>query len=72
MDAQVYVVTVAGELDPVLRHEFEDFEVHVARGVTRIHFTSGDASVLHGVLRRVEALGLELLDVHPSAPTRPS
>ena len=71
MSRQVFVVTVTGELDRQLREEFEDVEVTVGRGVTHLHVVSPDPSVLHGVLHRVELLGLELLDVRPAAPVTP-
>jgi hypothetical protein len=58
---QECVITVAGELDDVLRGEFEDCEIVTAHGVTQIRLVSADASVMHGVLHRVEVLGLELL-----------
>ena len=60
----VFVITVTGELDERLRAEFEDVEVIADHGVTRLRAASADASALHGVLHRIEALGLELLDVH--------
>ena len=60
---QVFVITVTGEMDESLRGEFEDLELSVDRGVTRLRVVSADPSVLHGVLHRVETFGLELLDV---------
>ena len=61
-----YTVTVVGEMGPALLREFEDFDVEVANSVTRIRFVVADPSVLHGLLHRIEVLGLELLDVHPA------
>ena len=66
MSRQVFVITVTGEMDERLREEFEDVEITVDHSVTRLRVVSVDASVLHGVLHRIEALGLELLDVHRS------
>ena len=57
------VITVAGALSATLRAEFDDLDVTVGRSVTRIYAARADPSVLNGLLRRVEALGLELLDV---------
>lgn len=65
MSRQVFVITVTGEMDERLREEFEDVEITVDHSVTRLRIVSFDPSVLHGVLNRIEALGLELLDVHP-------
>jgi hypothetical protein len=67
MSGQTFVATVAGEMDEALRAEFEDTQVVVAHGVTQIRFFSPDAAALHGVLHRIEALGLELLEVCPTA-----
>jgi hypothetical protein len=54
------VITVAGEMSSALRAEFDDVEVSVARGVTRLRL-GGDPSAVHGVIHRLESLGLELL-----------
>ena len=59
-------------VDPGLREAFADFDVVVGHGVTRIHVRSPDAAVLHGVLHRIEGLGLELLDVQPVDASPPS
>jgi hypothetical protein len=61
---QVLEITVSGEMNDRLREEFEDIEITIEHGVTRLRVVSVDASVVHGVLHRIEALGLELLDVH--------
>ena len=65
MSHRVYVITVTGEMDDVLREQFDDVEVSVEHGVTRMRVLSPDPSVLHGLLHRLDALGLELLDVRP-------
>jgi hypothetical protein len=64
MNARVFVITVSGELDQRLRDEFDDVEITVERSITRFRVTRGDASLLHGILHRIDRLGLELLDVH--------
>ena len=68
--ARAVVITVAGEIDDRLRDEFEDVHVHVDHGVTRIRVGTPDSAVVHGVLHRIEALGLELLDVHRTGVDR--
>jgi hypothetical protein len=65
MSRQVFVITVTGEIDHALREQLEDIDVTVERGVTRLRIVSPDPSVLHGVLHRLEVLGLELIDVRP-------
>jgi hypothetical protein len=62
---EVFVISVTGELDEVLREQFDDFDVTVEHGVSRVRVDCPDSSVLHGVLHRIEALGLELIDVRP-------
>jgi len=66
------VITVAGEMDDVLRNEFEDFEVVTRHGVTQIRLAGVDAAVVHGVLHRIEVLGLELLEARMSGGGAPS
>jgi hypothetical protein len=68
---QVFVVTIVGEMDRQLLEEFDDVEVTIDHGVTRLRVVSADASVLYGVLNRVDAFGLELLEVH-QAEERPA
>ena len=63
MSRHVFEITVTGELD-VLRENFDDVEITIEHAVTRLRVISVDPSVLHGVLNRIDALGLELLDVH--------
>jgi hypothetical protein len=61
---QVFVITVTGEMDQSLRDEFADVDITVDHGVTRLRLVSTDPAALHGLLNRVAALDLELLDVH--------
>jgi hypothetical protein len=69
MSRPVYVITVTGEMDEVLREQFDDVDVTIEHGVTRLRVICPDPSVLHGLLHRVDALGLELLDVRPTDET---
>lgn len=64
MTGRVVVITVAGEMSAALRDEFDDLEVTVGHSVTHIRLGNPDPSALHGVIHRVESLGLELLEVH--------
>lgn len=59
------MITVTGELDDVLREEFADVELEVANSVTRLRLLAADPARLHGLLNRIEGLGLEVLDVQP-------
>jgi len=59
-------ITFKGSASEVLRAEFAEvaLTVTVSRGITTLLVAVGDSSVLHGILAHIEALGLELLDVH--------
>ena len=59
------MITVAGAMGQTLRETFEDVEITVDHSVTRLRVDSADAAVLYGLLNRIDACGLELLDVHP-------
>ena len=63
MSRRIFVITITGEMDERLRAEFDDIEISSDHSVTRLRVIS-DASSLHGILHRIDALGLELLDVH--------
>ena len=71
MSRRVYVITVAGEMDEVLREQFDDVEVTIEHGVSQLRVISPDPPALHGLLHRVEALGLGLIDVRPLDDTPP-
>ncbi len=67
------IVTVAGEMSPSLREEFEDIDVEVGHGVTRLRLAKADAATLHGILHRLESFDLEVLEVRrPDRPGGPS
>jgi hypothetical protein len=57
-----YVVTVKGEPGELLRAAFDDVQVSSAPGVT-VLTAELDQPALHGLLTRIEDLGLELLDM---------
>ena len=57
-----YELTVKGQPGEVLRAAFEDVVVSSAPGVT-ILSAELDQAGLHGLLGRIEDLGLELLDM---------
>jgi hypothetical protein len=65
-----YVITVRGVAGPWVRGVFDDTEVSVAGDTTVLRCPGADQAALHGLLRRIQDLGLELLDVHqePAGP----
>ena len=64
MSQQVFDISVMGEMSSELRDAFDDVEVTVEHGQTRLRVVSLDPSTLYGILDRLESLGLELLDIH--------
>ena len=65
-----YVITVRGAAGPWVRGVFDDTEVSVAGDTTVLRCAGADQAALHGLLRRIADLGLELLDVRrePAGP----
>ena len=59
-----YVVTVRGIAGPWVRGVFDDTEVSVVGDTTVLRRAEADQAALHGLLHRIQDLGLELLDVH--------
>jgi hypothetical protein len=66
-----YEVRVRGHLGETIRHAFADLRVET-RGKDTVVVGALDQSALHGVLARIELLGLELLEVSrlPGTPAR--
>jgi hypothetical protein len=58
-----YVITVRGVAGSGVRAFFDDTEVSVAGDTTVLRRVGADQAALHGLLRRIQDLGLELLDV---------
>lgn len=67
-----YVITVRGVVGPWVRAAFDDVAVSAAGDTTVLRRAGTDQAALHGLLRRIEDFGLELLDVHleSAAPAR--
>ena len=64
MAARVYELSFKGAASDTLATAFEDCDVTRARGVTIVRSTVPDQAALHGLIARISALGLELLDLH--------
>jgi len=62
-----YRVVVREELDERYASAFEGMHLESADGRTVITGTITDRSHLHGLLERIDALGLELVSVEPQA-----
>jgi hypothetical protein len=70
MDAQLgptkYVIRIRGVLSDRLLTAFPGLLSRTDRGDTELTGALPDQAALHGVLARIEALGLELLEVRRS------
>jgi hypothetical protein len=60
-----YEIRLRGRLTPTMASEFEQLELNTTTAPvdTVLEGTVDDGAALHGVLRRIEALGLELVEV---------
>jgi len=63
MQPRTYEITFVGQAGSLLRAEFDDCEISVGPRTTTLHAGLLDQSALQGLLQRITALGLELVDV---------
>lgn len=63
MATSTYEITFKGEAGTRLRAAFEGLDITATHGVTVLTGQLPDQAALHGVINRVEALGLELIGV---------
>jgi hypothetical protein len=59
-----YELSFKGAASDTLAAAFEDCDVTTERGVTIVRRSLPDQAALQGLIARISALGLELLDVH--------
>jgi hypothetical protein len=60
----VYEVKIRGIASDLVRAEFDDVELWEVPGATWLRTGGADIAALYGLIRRIEALGLVLLEVH--------
>jgi hypothetical protein len=65
---KTYRIVVRPEIGERFAAAFEGMEVSVAQGQTIITGEVIDQSHLHGILDRINGLGLELVSVQPEEP----
>ncbi|MGH9229908.1 MAG: hypothetical protein ACRD07_14500 [Acidimicrobiales bacterium] len=65
----VYELSFEGAASDTLRAIFEDHDVVVAAGVTTIRGSFEDQAALVETIERINALGLELIELHTVAET---
>jgi hypothetical protein len=63
VDADRYEIRVRGAIGDAVLDHFEEFDVEVEPVETVLRGPVRDQSALHGLLSRIEALGLELIEV---------
>ena len=68
MGPQTYEITFTGQAGSTLREEFDDREVTIGSGITTLRAKLPDQEALAGLLQRITGLGLEVIDMHISAP----
>jgi len=65
-----YVIIVRGVVGPWVRAALDDVAVSAAGDTTVLRRAGTDQAALHGLLRKIQDLGLDVLDVHlePAQP----
>ena len=63
MEPITYALTFQGEAGKAVRAAFNDFDLSTKDGLTTLRADVPDQAALHGVIERIRALGLELVDV---------
>ncbi len=64
MQSRTYEITFSGPAGLALRASFDDCEVSVGPSTTTLRADLPDQSALHGLLQRINGLGLVLVDLH--------
>jgi hypothetical protein len=59
-----YEVKIRGVASDLVRAEFDDVALSEALGATWLRTGMSDTAALYGLIRRIESLGLVLLEVH--------
>lgn len=62
-----YEIRIKGRVTEALLPHFEGLSAHVEPVETTLYGTIEDQAALHGLLERIEALGLELIEVRRTA-----
>jgi hypothetical protein len=68
----LYEITFKGEAGPTIAAAFPELMPQCGDGVTVLHGALTDQAALHGILERIQSLGLELIEVHRVGEGDPS
>jgi hypothetical protein len=68
MTVRDYEIRIRGEFGRRQSIAFEDLNVSVSAGHTLLSGRLPDQAALYGVIRRLEDLGLEIVDIHSAVP----
>ena len=71
MTAIGYEIRIAGPVPDALLEELEGVHVTVEPVTTMLRGPAADQSALHGIINRLQGLGLELLEVRRLPPESP-
>jgi hypothetical protein len=69
--ARIYEITIRGAASKLVQVEFDDVQLRINHGCTHLRTGVVDQTVLFGLIRRIEDLGLVLLNV-ATVPTEAS
>jgi hypothetical protein len=58
------VITVRGVAGPWVRAAFDDTEMNTVGDTTVLRRAGADQAALHGLLHRIEDLGLDVIEFH--------
>ena len=64
MTEGTYVITVRGAAGRSVRAAFDDVAVSALGDTTVLRRAGTDQAALHGLLQKIQDLGLDILDVH--------
>ena len=68
MLSRTYEITFVGQAGAALRAEFDDCEVTVGSGTTTLRAEVPDQAALLGLVERINALRLDMIDMHLVTP----
>lgn len=68
MQAASYEIRLRGMIGRTLAERFDGFDAEVEPAATVLRGEVRDQAQLHGLLARIESLGLELVELRPLGP----